>query len=88
GLNVTASMLNVLWQNPAIVAVKESSGNLLQIAEIGRTLPTGKTLLSGDDPYALPSIAVGAEGLVSVIANAFPAETKALVTAARAGRRE
>ena len=88
GLNVTAAMLNVLWENPSIVAVKESSGNLTQISEIGRTLPHGKTLLSGDDPFALASIAVGAEGLVSVLGNAFPAETKALVDAARAGRRE
>lgn len=88
GLNVTPAMLNVLWENPAIVAVKESSGNLAQIGEIGRTLPAGKTLLSGDDPLAVPSIAVGAEGLVSVIGNAFPAETKAMVEAARAGRRE
>lgn len=88
GLNVTPAMLNVLWENPGIVAVKESSGNLQQIGEIGRTLPHGKLLLSGDDPLALPSIAVGAEGLVSVIGNAFPAETKALVDAARAGRRE
>jgi 4-hydroxy-tetrahydrodipicolinate synthase len=88
GQNITPAMLNVLWENPQIVAVKESSGDIAQIAEIVRTLPPGKTVLSGDDPLALPSIAVGAEGLVSVMGNAFPAEVKALVTAARSGARE
>ena len=85
GLNLTPSMLSKLWDNPSVIAVKESSGNLAQIGEIARTLPPGKTLLSGDDGLALPSIALGATGLVSVLANLLPAETKALVTAARAG---
>ena len=68
-------------------AVKESSGNVAQISEVARTLPAGKTLLSGDDNLALASIAVGAEGLVSVLGNMIPKETKQLVDAARAGRR-
>ncbi|MBS1717721.1 MAG: 4-hydroxy-tetrahydrodipicolinate synthase [Armatimonadetes bacterium] len=88
GQNITPAMLNELWKNPQIVAVKESSGNVAQIAEIARTLPAGKTLLCGDDNLALPAIAVGASGLVSVLGNALPAETKALVEAARAGRRD
>ena len=85
GLNLTPAMLEKLWENPSVVAVKESSGNLAQIGEIARALPPGKTLLSGDDGLGLPAIALGAAGLVSVLGNLFPAETKALVTAARAG---
>ena len=85
GLNLTPAMLAKLWENGAVVAVKESSGNLGQIGEIARTLPPGKTLLSGDDGLGLPSIALGASGLVSVLGNLVPAETKALVTAARNG---
>ena len=69
------------------MAVKESSGNLAQIAEIARTLPQGKVLLSGDDNLALASMAVGASGLVSVLANVLPAEAKRLVDLALAGRR-
>jgi len=88
GLNVLPATLSMLWANPQLVAVKESSGNLAQIAEIARTLPAGKTLLSGDDNLALASIAVGASGLVSVLANVLPAETKRLVDLALAGRRE
>lgn len=85
GLNLAPAMLSKLWENDAIVAVKESSGNLAQIGEIARALPPGKTLLSGDDGLGLPSFALGASGLVSVLANLLPAETKALVTAARGG---
>jgi 4-hydroxy-tetrahydrodipicolinate synthase len=85
GVNITPATLSCLWENPQVVAVKESTANLAQIGEIARTLPEGKTLLSGDDNMALPSIAVGASGLVSVLANLVPAETKALVEAARRG---
>lgn len=87
-LNVLPAGLALLWENPQVVAVKESSGNLAQIAEIARTLPPGKQLLSGDDGFALASIAVGAVGLTSVLGNLLPKEAKALVDAARGGRME
>jgi 4-hydroxy-tetrahydrodipicolinate synthase len=88
GLNLVPPALSRLWGIENVTAVKESSGNLGQIGEICRTLPEGKTVLSGDDGLALPSIAVGAEGLVSVAANILPRRFKALVDAARAGRRQ
>ena len=87
GLNVLPATLAMLWENPHLVAVKESSGNLAQIAEIARTLPLGKTLLSGDDNLALPAIAVGATGLVSVLGNVLPRQTRQLVDLALAGER-
>ena len=86
GSNVTPAMLSKLWENEAVVAVKESSGNLAQIGEIARTLPKGKQLLSGDDGLALAAMAVGAVGLISVLGNLLPFETKSLVEAARQGR--
>ena len=82
GLNLAPPVLARLWEIPQLVAVKESTANLAQIGEIARTLPEGKALLSGDDNMALPSIAVGAAGLVSVLGNLLPRETKALVDAA------
>lgn len=85
GQNVTPAVLMRLWQNPQVVAVKESSGSLAQIAEVARTLPPGKTLLSGDDNLALASMAVGASGLVSVLGNVLPGETAAMIAAARRG---
>jgi 4-hydroxy-tetrahydrodipicolinate synthase len=87
GLNVTPQALARLWENPQVAAVKESSGNLAQIAEVARTLPAGKVLLSGDDNLALASIAVGAMGLVSVLGNVVPRETRRLVQLALEGRR-
>ena len=50
-------------------------------------MPEGKLLFSGDDGLALPAIALGAAGLISVLGNLLPAETKALVEAGLAGRR-
>ncbi|MDH7483790.1 MAG: 4-hydroxy-tetrahydrodipicolinate synthase [Spirochaetales bacterium] len=88
GLNLTPAVLDRLWRIDGITAVKESSGNLAQIGEICRTLPEGKLVFSGDDALALPSIAVGAEGLVSVAANVLPRRCKALVDAAREGKRD
>jgi len=85
GLNVTPAMLMRLWENPQVVAVKESSGSLAQIAEVARTLPMGKTLLSGDDNLALAAIAVGASGLISVLGNVLPRETSTMIAAARRG---
>lgn len=87
GLNLTPAALARLWEIPAVAAVKESSGNLAQIGEIARTLPPGKVLLAGDDALALPALALGAEGLVSVAGNLLPGLMKRLVDRARAGRR-
>ncbi len=86
GLNLQPKDLDLLWELPAVIAVKESSGNLAQIGEIARRLPAGKLLLSGDDGLALSSIAAGAHGLISVIGNILPRETKTLVSLALAGR--
>jgi 4-hydroxy-tetrahydrodipicolinate synthase len=85
GSNLLPKTLMQLFELREVVAVKESSGNLVQIGEIGRTLPAGKSLLAGDDHLALASIAVGACGLVSVLGNLLPQQTKALVDAARTG---
>jgi 4-hydroxy-tetrahydrodipicolinate synthase len=88
GSNLLPKDLARLWAIPEVVAVKESSGNLAQIGEILRTLPAGKLLFSGDDALALPAIALGGAGLISVLGNILPAEAKALVDAALAGRRD
>ncbi|NTW85260.1 MAG: 4-hydroxy-tetrahydrodipicolinate synthase [Holophagaceae bacterium] len=87
GQNITPAVLDRLWENPQVVAVKECSGNLAQVAEIARTLPAGKTLLAGDDILAVAAIAVGASGLISVLGNVLPRETAAMVAAALRGDR-
>lgn len=55
-----------------IVAVKEASGNLAQIMEILRSRPEGFCVLSGDDAFTFPMIALGADGLISVASNEAP----------------
>jgi 4-hydroxy-tetrahydrodipicolinate synthase len=62
-----------------IVAIKEASGNLEQCGEIYKNKPTHFALISGDDLATLPMCALGAVGLVSVVANAYPAQVAALV---------
>lgn len=86
GLNLAPEILTSLWAIPSVVAVKESSGDLAQIDQIVRALPAGKLVLAGDDALALPAIALGAHGLVSVAANLVPEHLRALVDAARASR--
>ncbi len=86
GLNMTPDIVARLWAIPQLIGLKESSGNLAQIGEIARCLPPGRLLLSGDDALALPAIALGARGLISVAGNAAPAQLKALVHAALAGK--
>lgn len=68
-----------------IVAVKEASGSLDQVSEIVGLCPSGFTVLAGDDSLTLPMMAVGAKGVVSVVANLFPKETAALCSAALRG---
>lgn len=68
-----------------IVAVKEASGNFSQIMEIIAGRPRNFKVFSGDDATTLPMIAIGADGLVSVVSNEFPAETSRMVERALDG---
>lgn len=65
-VNVLPETLVVLAAHPHIVAVKESSGDLMQIADICARAPSGFEVYSGDDHLALPVAAVGGVGVVSV----------------------
>lgn len=85
GTNLLPATVQALWSVPNVVAIKESSGDLFQIGHIAAHLPPGKTLLAGDDALALPTIALGAEGLISVAGNVVPGPMRDLVALARAG---
>ena len=75
GVNLEpATILRLAEDVPNIQGVKESSGNLQQIAELIHMLPPSFTVLSGDDVMALPVIALGGAGLISVASNEIPAE--------------
>ena len=74
-----ATTLRLAEEKENIVAMIAASGDLDQIMEIIHHAPEGFVVVSGDDPLTLPMIAVGAKGLISVIANAFPSLTQQLV---------
>ncbi len=85
GQNLGVDGILRLAEIPGVVAVKEASGNLEQIAAILADRPAGFAVLSGDDALALPTVALGADGLISVISNEAPAETASLLTAVLEG---
>lgn len=62
-----------------IIGVKEASGNMEQIMQIIHHRPEGFLVLSGDDAITLPLIAAGADGVISVVANAYPYEFSEMV---------
>jgi 4-hydroxy-tetrahydrodipicolinate synthase len=72
---------------PNIVAIKEASGNLVQCAEIFAGAPEGFTLYSGDDGLALPMLAVGGVGVVSVTSHLAGVDMKQMHTAFVSGDR-
>ena len=85
GTNVEADTFLRLAEHPRVVAVKEASGNLEQIARICRERPRDVAVLAGDDAWTLPVLVMGGDGVVSVASNEIPGETAALCAAARAG---
>jgi 4-hydroxy-tetrahydrodipicolinate synthase len=85
GQNLGVELILELAAIPGVVAVKEAAGNLEQLALILAGRPSGFGVLSGDDALAMPAMALGADGVISVVSNEAPAEMAALVEAMRAG---
>jgi 4-hydroxy-tetrahydrodipicolinate synthase len=92
GRNIPAALMERLAKLPNVAGVKESSGDIAQIGDMihrvkmpARAAGGDFAVLSGDDGFAAPLLALGGDGLVSVISNAAPAKTAALVRAGLAG---
>jgi 4-hydroxy-tetrahydrodipicolinate synthase len=85
GGNIEAKTMLRLAEIPNIVAVKEASGNLGQIMDIIRDAPSEFRVLSGDDALALAIVAVGGDGVVSVVSNETPAMMSTMIDAALQG---
>jgi 4-hydroxy-tetrahydrodipicolinate synthase len=81
GANLEPATVLRLAELPNIIGVKESSGNISQITELITTVPAGFKVLAGDDSVALPVIALGGAGLVSVASNVIPAPMAKMVRA-------
>jgi 4-hydroxy-tetrahydrodipicolinate synthase len=86
GSNIEASTMLRLAEVPGVVAVKEASGDIGQVMEIIRNRPEGFRVLSGDDWAVLAIIALGGDGVVSVVANEVPMRMREMVDAAMEGR--
>jgi len=87
-VNITPETIARLAELPEIVAVKEASGSLGQMAEIMLLAGDKITLLSGDDNLTLPILAIGGKGVISVVANILPRRTADLIGAWEKGDRE
>ena len=85
GCNIDVATLVRLAAIPNIVGVKEASANMTQMCEICRASPSGFSVLSGDDAFTLPLMAVGGKGVISVAANQAPTEMAQMVEAAERG---
>lgn len=85
GQNLGAALILELAEIPGIVGIKEAAGSVEQMAEILAGRPAGFSVLSGDDAIVLPEVALGADGVVSVVSNEAPGPMAALVRAAAAG---
>lgn len=86
GVNLEAeTVIRLAEASDKIVAVKEASGIMSQIATISKYTPDNFTMISGDDVLALPTTTIGGKGLISVIANALPEKVSDLMHLALEG---
>lgn len=69
-----------------IIGIKEASGNMEQCMKIIKYRPKDFLVISGDDMLALPIIAAGGDGVISVVANAFPKDFSEMVRMSLAGK--
>ncbi|MEX0746983.1 MAG: dihydrodipicolinate synthase family protein, partial [Rhodothermales bacterium] len=80
------TVLQLAEEVPSVAGVKEASGSLAQVSDILAHRPDSLALYSGDDELTLPIIALGGDGVVSVISNAIPDHFSRLVRTALEGR--
>jgi 4-hydroxy-tetrahydrodipicolinate synthase len=86
GFNMTAeTVLRLAEEIPTVVGIKEASGNLAQISDILAHRPSKLAVYAGDDEITLPLLALGADGVISVVCNALPERFTALVRAGLKG---
>lgn len=85
GMSIDPETCEYLSKHENIVGIKEASGSLQQAQEIARRCRDDLTIISGEDSLIVPLMAIGAVGVISVLANILPAETQAICDACLAG---
>src|SRR5579864_9197910 len=83
--NIEPATLGRLAKIPNIIAVKEASGNISQIADVFNHVPESFLVFSGDDSITIPVISLGGVGIISVCSNEIPKEMSDLTNAALKG---
>lgn len=84
--NLTAETTLRLAQHQNIIGTKEASGNIEQCLKIAKERPRGFLLISGDDMLTVPIYAIGGDGVISVLANAYPSIFRRMTEAATKSR--
>ncbi len=84
-MNVEADTILKLAKHPNIAGVKEASGSIAQVMEIINNCPDDFAVLSGDDAWAFPMVALGGKGIVSVASNIIPGKMSAMIDDALKG---
>ena len=85
GCNLEPDTTLKLSENKNIIGIKEASGMMNQIMFIVKQKPEDFLVISGDDAITLPLMAVGGDGVIATVGNAFPAEMAQMVHLAQAG---
>lgn len=85
GLDIPVSVYQRLSELPNIAGVKEASTDIVKIARIRAACPADFAVWSGNDDQAVAAMALGAQGVISVLSNVAPLETHAMALAALAG---
>jgi 4-hydroxy-tetrahydrodipicolinate synthase len=85
GVNLLPPMVAKLAKIKNIVGIKEASGSIKQMSDVIELCPDNFAVLSGDDNFTLPLLAMGGAGVISVISNVVPADMAGLVDAFVAG---
>ena len=85
GVDVPVSVYQRLSRVPNIAGVKEASTDIVKIAKIRSACGSDLPIWSGNDDQAVAAMALGAQGVISVLSNVLPVETSAMANAALAG---
>lgn len=88
GMNIEPKTVLELSKIENIAGIKEASGNISQVAEIIRICPRDFLVYSGNDDMVIPLMSLGGHGVISVVANILPAETRKMVDDFRSGNIE
>ena len=86
GVNILPSTCDALAEHPNIVAIKEASGNISQIAETAALCKGRLDIYSGNDDQTVPIMALGGKGVISVVSNVLPAKTAEMCRLFREGK--